>query len=97
MAVILTIAASAEAAARKASWELHHGGKATATISAPGRTRSESAAIASQLATKSADALSQEGHRWRETVFPRSIGRQNTKAELMTGKCSVSPQGDNAN
>ena len=72
MAVILTIAASAEAAARKASWELHHGGKATATISAPGRARSESAEIARKLAISSADALSQEGHRWREMVIPRS-------------------------
>ena len=73
MAVILTIAASAEAAASKASCELHHGGNATATISAPGRIWKETIAIAIQLATSNAAALSQVGHRRREMVFPRSI------------------------
>ena len=63
MAVILTIAASAEAAARKARSALHHGGKATATISAPGRTCNDSAATARKLATSNAAAFSQTGHR----------------------------------
>src|SRR5205807_6910945 len=53
-AVILTMAALADAAARKTSWALHHGGKTTATISAPGRTCSDSAAIAIQLAISKA-------------------------------------------
>ena len=63
MAVVLTIAASAEAAASKTCWALHHGGKATATTSAPGRTCNDNAAIATQLATSNAAALSQAGHR----------------------------------
>src|ERR1700759_890669 len=60
-AVILTIAASVEAAARKALWEFHHGGKATATTSASGRTCNDSVAIAIKLAISSAAAFSQAG------------------------------------
>lgn len=91
-AVILTIAASAEAAARNARSELHHGGKATATISVPGRTLNDSAATATKLAISNAAALSQTGHRSDEMVVPRSIARDNTHAGLMTGKSSVSFQ-----
>jgi len=69
MAVILTIAALAEAAARKTCRALHHGGKATATISAPGRTCSDSVAIAMKLAASNAAAFSQEGHRDGGIVF----------------------------
>ena len=83
-AVILTIAASAEAAARNARSALHHGGNATATISVPGRTCNDSAATAIQLATSNAAAFSQAGHRGDEMVLPRSIARDNTHAELMT-------------
>jgi hypothetical protein len=89
-AVILTIAASAEAAARNARSELHHGGKATATISVPGRTCNDSAATATKLAISNAAALSQTGHRRDEMVMPRSIARKNTRAQLMSSKCSVS-------
>src|SRR5215813_4917573 len=62
IAVILTIAASAEAAALKACSVLHHGGKATATISVPGRTCNDNTATATKLAINSAVALSQTGH-----------------------------------
>src|ERR1700760_4636268 len=74
IAVILTIAASAEAAARKARSALHHGGKATATISAPGRTCNDSAATARKLATSNAAAFSQAGHRHLLMVFASAIG-----------------------
>lgn len=84
--VILTIAASAEAAARKACSVLHHGGNATATISVSGRACNDSAAIATKLAINNAVALSQAGHFGGEMVFSRSIARENTRAELMRGK-----------
>ena len=63
MAVVLTMAALAEAAARKTWRALHHGGKATATTSAPGRICKASAAIAIQLAANNPAAFSQAGHR----------------------------------
>jgi hypothetical protein len=85
-AVILTMAALADAAARKTSWALHHGGKTTATISAPGRTCSDSAAIAIQLAISKAAAFSQAGHRDAEMVLSRSIAREDTWSGLMSGK-----------
>lgn len=72
-AVILTIAASAEAAASNACSVLHHGGNATATISVPGRTCNDSAATATTLATSNAAAFSQAGHRKDVMVVPRSI------------------------
>src|SRR5690349_5166316 len=81
-AVILTIAASAEAAASNACSALHHGGKATATISDPGRTCNDSAATATKLASSNAAALSQTGHREVEVVVSRSIARNNTGVEL---------------
>ena len=86
IAVILTIAASAEAAALKVCSVLHHGGKATATISVPGRTCNDNAAIATKLAINNAAALSQAGHFDVEMVLSRSIARENTRAELMRGK-----------
>ena len=81
MAVILTIAASAEAAARKARSALHHGGKATATISAPGRTCNDSAATAMKLATSNAAAFSQAGHLDVLMVFACAIGAAEYGAE----------------
>lgn len=63
MAVILTMAALAETAAAKISWELHQGGKATATTSAPGRTCNDSAAIAKKLAISRPMALNHAGQR----------------------------------
>ena len=65
----------ADAAAAKICCELHHGGKATATISVPGRTCSDSAAIATKLAISNAAAFSQTGHRDVEMVSPRSMLR----------------------
>jgi len=73
MAVILTIAASAEAVARKTCRAVHHGGKATATTSAPGRICKASAAIAIELAANNAAAFSQAGHRDAVMFFAGSI------------------------
>jgi len=73
MAVILTMAALAEAAARKTCCVPHHGGKATATISAPGRTCKDSAAIAIQLAASNPAALNHAGHRGFVMLSSRSI------------------------
>jgi hypothetical protein len=42
---------------------LHHGGKATATISAPERACSDTVVIAMKLAISKAQALNQAGHR----------------------------------
>ena len=81
MAVILTIAASAEAAARKARSALHHGGKATATISVPGWTCNDSAATATKLAISNAVAYSQAGHRRVLMVFACAICTGEYKAE----------------
>src|ERR1700761_9751001 len=89
IAVILMIAASAEAAALNACSVLHHGGKATATISVPGRTCNDNAAIATKLAISNAVALSQAGHFNVEMVESRSITRHNKWVELMRGKCRV--------
>jgi hypothetical protein len=72
-AVILTIAAPAEAAATMACCAFHHGGKATATTSAPGRTCNDSGATTIQLAASNPAAFSQSGHRHVEMVFPRSM------------------------
>ncbi len=74
-AVILTIAAPAEAAATMVCCVLHHGGKATATTSAPGRACNDSAATAIKLAASNPAAFSQSGHRDFEMVFPRSMER----------------------
>ncbi len=63
MAVIRTMAASAEAAASNTCCVLHHGGKATATTSAPGRICNDNAAIAIQLTTSKAAAFNHAGHR----------------------------------
>jgi hypothetical protein len=87
MAVILTIAASAEAVAHKDCSALHHGGKATATISDPGRTCNDSAAIATKLVISSTAALSQAGHRNDEMVVTLSIERNNMCLSLMSSKC----------
>jgi hypothetical protein len=73
MAVILMIAALAEAAARKTCRVLHHGGKATATTSAPGRICKANAAIAIQLAANNAAAFSQARHRDVVMFFAGSI------------------------
>ena len=73
MAVTLTIAASAEAAARKTCRALHHGGKATATTSAPGWTCKDRAATAMKLATSNAAAFNHAGHRDVGIVFTGSI------------------------
>jgi hypothetical protein len=68
-----SVAALADAVARKTSWAFHHGGKATATTSASGRTCSDRAAIATQLATSNAPALSQAGHRQPVVTCVRPI------------------------
>ena len=73
MAVILMMAALAEAAAKKTYCVLHHGGKTTATTSAPGRTCKDSTAIAIQLATSNPAALSHAGHRGVVMLMSRSI------------------------
>ena len=73
---------------------LHHGGKATATISVPGRTCNDNAATATKLAINNAVALSQAGHFDVEMVEPRSIARENTRAELIRGKCQVTQRLD---
>src|SRR5262245_60333017 len=88
IAVVLTIAASAEAAASRTCWALHHGGKATATISAPGRACNARAAIAIQLATSNAAAFSQAGHRDVLMVLFPSIARDSRERELIARKCS---------
>jgi hypothetical protein len=96
-AVILTIAASAEAEARKARCAFHHGGKTTATTSAPGWVCNDSPAIANQLATSNTPAFAQASHCNFGIVFPRSIIRENKGPSLMAGKCSVGKPGENAN
>src|SRR5215475_8327470 len=73
IAVTLTIAAPAEAAAVIACSAPHQGGKATATTSAPGRACRASPAITSQLAASKPAAFSQTGHRDVEMDFPRSM------------------------
>lgn len=73
MAVILTMAALAEAAARKAWRAVHHGGNATATTSAPGRTCKDRAATATKLAANNAAAFNHAGHRDIGMVFAVSI------------------------
>ena len=75
-AVILTIAALAEAVARKICRAFHHGGKATATISAPGRTSSDNVAVAMKLAASNAVAFSQEGHRHDGIAFAGVIQQE---------------------
>ncbi len=82
MAVVRTIAAFADAAASKICCELHHGGKATATISAPGRTCNDTAAMAIQPATSNAAALDQLGHRNVVLVDAPSIATQDIKLGL---------------
>jgi hypothetical protein len=79
-AVILTIAASAEAAAIMACRVSHHGGNTTATISEPGPACNVSAVIAIKLASSNAAAFSQAGHRDVEMVVPRSI-QDNSRRE----------------
>jgi len=76
MAVVRTMEALADAALSMTCWTPHHGGKATATTSVPGRACSNIAAIAIQLAISNAAAFSQQGHRDIGIVFARSIGRQ---------------------
>jgi len=73
MAVSLTIEALAEAAARKTCRAVHHGGKATATTSAPGRICKDRAATATKLAANNAAALNHAGHRDVGMVFACSI------------------------
>lgn len=75
MAVSLTIEALAEAAARKTCRAVHHGGKATATTSAPGRTCNDRAATATKLAANNAAALDHAGHRDIGMFFAGSIPR----------------------
>ena len=81
MAVVLTIAALAEAAASKTCCELHQGGNTTATTSAPGRTCKDSAAIAIQLATSNAAAFSHAGHAGVVMLSARSIPEPDTGIE----------------
>ena len=73
IAVILTIAASAEAAASDARSLLDHGGNATAMISVPGRTCNDSASTATELAISNAAALSQTGHRKLRWLCPAPL------------------------
>src|SRR5207302_2905883 len=81
-AVILTIAALAEAVARKTCRAFHHGGKATATISAPGRTSSDNVAVAMKLAASNAVAFSQEGHRHDGIAFAGVIQQEIGRAHV---------------
>src|SRR6185437_7651980 len=53
-------------------------------------TCNDSVATAAKLASSSAAAFSQAGHRNVEMVAPCSIARENTRAELMSGKWTVS-------
>ena len=62
-----------EAAARKTCCAFHHGGKATATTSAPGRTCKDRAAIAMKLEISNAAAFSHAGHRGVVMLFACSI------------------------
>lgn len=70
------MAALADAVASNACLSLHHGGKATATTSAPVLTCNDSAAIPIQLAISSAAAFSQTGRRVVGMISPRSITEQ---------------------
>jgi hypothetical protein len=76
IAVVRIIAASAEAAASKACCELHHGGKATATTSAPGPARKDRPATTTTLTSNSAVAFSQAGQRDAMVVCAGFIGTE---------------------
>ena len=86
MAVVRTIAASAEAVASRTCWALHHGGKATATISVSARAWNARLAIAIQLTINNAAAFSQAGHREAGMVFFSSIARDSSGVELTARK-----------
>src|ERR1700675_952224 len=86
IAVVLTMAALAEAAAAKIRCALHHGGKATATTSAPGWTCNDSAATAIKLAINKPVALPHAGQRDVVMCCARSIRQKTTKTKLIRGK-----------
>src|SRR5262249_34929750 len=88
-AVIRTIAAPAEAAAVIAWFSSHHGGNATATTSAPGRTCSVSAATAIQLAISKLAAPSQSRQRDVERGVPCAITAKNSGRRLIAGEDRV--------
>jgi len=87
MAVILTMAALAEAVAVKIRCAPHHGGNATATTSVPGRTCNDSAAIATKLVISRRLAASHALHRDVVTRCDCSIRENHTEIKIIAGKC----------